>query len=85
MAQKVAQVTISQLQIDVLKDLARKYPPQLFKHTGVDLRVKNTMNIICQNCKSDNVYVESKQLRSADEATSKIYTCLNCGNTWRIG
>lgn len=42
--------------------------------------VKNTINIYCPVCGSDNVSVSEKQTRSADEATTKIFHCLNCGN-----
>lgn len=54
-----------------------------YKTKVIDVMIKNTVNIYCKNCKSDNVYVFSKQVRSADEATSKFYTCLDCGQKWR--
>ena len=78
-------IELSDLQIEILEDLQKAYPPAMFKTTAVDYRVKNTVGVNCKTCKSDNIYVVSKQLRSADEATTKIYTCLDCGYTWRVG
>jgi len=80
-----ARLDLTEIQLQVMADLQRSYPPSMFKTTATDYRVKNTLNIHCKNCDSDNVYVVSKQLRSADEATTKIYTCLNGGNVWRVG
>lgn len=54
-----------------------------YKTKVVNVMIKNTVNIHCKKCKSDNVYVNSKQVRSADEATTKFYTCLDCGQKWR--
>jgi DNA-directed RNA polymerase subunit M/transcription elongation factor TFIIS len=76
---------ITDVQQEILVDLFNKYPPQVFKQSSVNTLVKNTREIYCSVCGSDNVHVMSKQLRSADEATSKIYTCINCGNKWRVG
>ena len=76
---------LTDTQIKVLDDLMQLYPPSTFKKSSVNMLIKNTRNIVCKMCGSDNVNVVSKQLRSADEATSKIYTCINCGNRWRVG
>jgi DNA-directed RNA polymerase subunit M/transcription elongation factor TFIIS len=45
--------------------------------------VVNVVGIVCKNCGSDQINVQSKQVRSADEATTKFFTCLKCGNKWR--
>lgn len=66
------------------QDLRPRIKTEGFKQAAVVRQIKNTVGIYCKVCKSDNVYVESKQVRSADEATTKFYTCLNCGNTWRF-
>lgn len=66
------------------EDLRARIKTEGFKQEAIVTKIKNTVGIYCKVCKSDNVYVESKQVRSADEATTKFYTCLNCGNTWRF-
>lgn len=66
------------------KDLRARIPIDAFKQARIITMVKNTVGIKCKKCGSDNVYVESKQVRSADEAMTKFYTCLNCGNKWRF-
>lgn len=54
-----------------------------FKTTELITIAKNTLDIKCDVCHSDNVHVELKQLRSGDEAATSIYTCINCGNKWK--
>lgn len=53
-----------------------------FKREVIKTKVKNTSDRKCRECGSDNIYVMSIQTRSADEATTKKYECLNCGNKW---
>lgn len=65
-------------------DLREKIPIDAFKQDKIVTMIKNTVGIKCKQCGSDNVYVESRQVRSADEAMTKFYTCLNCGNKWRF-
>lgn len=60
-------------------------PISAFVKKSIVTAVKNTVGIICRKCGSDNVYSESRQLRSGDEAASILYTCLNCGQKWRVG
>lgn len=79
------QYEISDTQLKILEDLLRLYPPKTFKKSTVNMLVKNTRGIVCKVCGSEEINVVSKQLRSADEATSKIYTCITCGNHWRVG
>lgn len=56
----------------------------LYKTEKINVMIKNTVGIVCKKCKSDNVNVYVKQTRSSDEASSKFYTCLNCGNKWKV-
>lgn len=76
---------LTDIQIQILKELVYKYPAEMFKPTKVQTMVKNTFGIKCSECGSENIYVKSVQLRSADEATSKIYTCIDCKHIWRVG
>lgn len=64
--------------------LRRNIDMNIFKIDAINVHVKNTVNVKCKTCGSDNVFVESRQVRSADEAMTKFYTCLNCGNKWRV-
>ncbi len=75
---------ISTLQDAINEDLRKTIPLEAFIQEKIQLMVKNTVGIRCKKCGSDDVFCESRQIRSADEATSKIYTCLNCGNKWRV-
>ena len=52
-----------------------------YKTKDIKTKIKNTFNIYCPVCGSDNVHDEMKQLRSGDEEANHIYTCLNCGTT----
>ena len=57
----------------------------LYKTQETSVMIKNTVGVKCKVCGSDNVNLFTKQTRSADEASSRFYTCLNCGNKWRVG
>lgn len=81
---KKAKVDPLYLQRLIDKDLRERISIDSFKQDKIDTMIKNTVNIKCKACGSDNVFVESKQVRSADEAMTKFYTCLNCGNKWRF-
>lgn len=72
------------LQSVINQVLYRNVPINLFIQRSIDMKVKNTVGIICKKCHSDNVFSESRQLRAADEATTILYTCLNCGNRWKM-
>ena len=50
-----------------------------FKTKDIRGLIKNTFNIYCPVCGSDNVHEEVKQLRAGDEEANHIYKCLNCG------
>lgn len=64
--------------------LREMYTTEMFIEEQVVKKVKNTIGIICKTCGSDNVHVESKQLRSADEATTLLFLCLNCEAKWKV-
>ena len=39
----------------------------------------------CRICKGKRIATVSKQLRSSDEGTSVLASCLDCKNKWREG
>lgn len=45
--------------------------------------VSNAEGKKCPECKSAKVTREERQLRSADEPTTIIYECNDCGYVWR--
>ena len=53
-----------------------------FKSETIQIKVKNTYDRKCKKCGSTDIYVMSVQKRASDEATTKVYECLNCGNKW---
>lgn len=58
-------------------------PISAFIQETLNTKVKNTVGIKCHKCGSDNVFSESRQTRSGDEAMTIFYTCLNCGQKWK--
>ena len=78
---KHAKVTI---QSEINKYLYKSVPISAFVQDVINTKVKNTVGITCKKCGSDNVFSESRQTRSSDEATTIFYTCLNCGNKWKM-
>lgn len=76
---------LNSIQAIINEDIDKMVDITLFKSEQTSVLIKNTVGIKCERCGSDNVNVFHKQMRSADEATSKFYTCLNCGNKWRVG
>lgn len=78
---KHAKVTI---QSEINKYLYKAVPISAFVQDVINTKVKNTVGITCKKCGSDNVFSESRQTRSSDEATTIFYTCLNCGNKWKM-
>lgn len=74
----------SSIQEAINNKLLQMISTDAFIQEKIQIRVKNTVEIICKRCHSDNVYVESRQVRSADEAMTKFYECLHCGNRWRV-
>lgn len=45
--------------------------------------VSNSKSAICSKCKEKNVFVKTKQTRSADEPETIFYNCLTCHNKWK--
>ena len=63
------------IQQELLDEAERmRYKPEGVKGLG-----------ICKRCQSENLHAEVKQTRSADEGMSTKYTCVDCGNIWKIG
>ncbi len=79
---KLVEVTNS-IQDAINEDLRARVDISAFTQEYVQELVVNTVGLHCKRCNSDQINVISKQTRSSDEATSKFYTCLNCGNKWR--
>lgn len=47
--------------------------------------VANTYGVVCPKCHvKDNIYAETVQTRSGDEAADRLCVCLNCGYSWKI-
>ena len=38
----------------------------------------------CRRCSSRKITFYERQTRSADEGTSSFFTCLSCGNQWKV-
>ena len=72
------------IQTEINKKLFQTIPISAFIEETINTRVKNTVGVVCKQCGSDNVFSESRQTRSGDEATTIFYTCLNCGNKWKM-
>ena len=76
--------TIPPFQLKINQFLRENIKIEDFLPEELSMKSKNTTRIKCHNCGSENIYVESKQTRSADETTTKIYECLDCGNKWSV-
>lgn len=79
--QKTQKYTI---QSEINKTLFKNVPISAFIQDVINTKVKNTVEVYCKKCGSDNVFSESRQTRSGDEATTIFFTCLNCGNKWKM-
>lgn len=79
--QKTQKYTI---QNEINKTLFKNVPISAFIQDVIDTKVKNTVEVYCKKCGSDNVFSESRQTRSSDEAMTVFFTCLNCGNKWKM-
>ena len=72
--------SISELQQHINEIMRKKIPIKAFIKQEIDqFNVKNTIDIYCPICGSDNVNVSTKQTRSIDEAATNFYKCLECG------
>lgn len=59
-------------------------PIERFVAAGINEKlIKNTYGIKCPKCGSEDVNEQEMQTRSADEASTKFFTCLRCSNKWR--
>ena len=86
MTDKMKSGAVNLLQEAINAIVDQELPIELFqKAAEIAGKVKNTFDIKCPKCKSDQVYEKAVQLRSADEVSSLIYECLTCGNKWRVG
>ena len=75
------------IQKEINEIIRERFPLEPFKEQAIfNQRVKNTPEgFCCPKCRSDNVYEEVKQTRSADEDPTHFYFCLNCNFRWRMG
>lgn len=78
-------MTQNSIQQKINEDIDQMIDVSLYKTQETSVMIKNTVGVKCKVCGSDNVNLFTKQTRSADEASSRFYTCLNCGNKWRVG
>ena len=59
-------------------------PIERFVAAGINEKlIKNTYGVKCPKCGSEDVNEQEMQTRSADEASTKLFNCLRCGNRWR--
>lgn len=70
----------SEIQKYINKILREKIPIEAFikEHVSSD-SIKNTVDVYCPVCGSDEVNVTTKQTRSIDEAATNFFKCLRCG------
>lgn len=50
---------------------------------GNEVDVRPTTNVLCPECGNNKAYFKLLQTRSADEAPTRIYTCVKCKHSWR--
>lgn len=74
---------MSDIQNIINNDLDMSYDIKLFTTKEEKTQVKNTVNVKCPTCQSDNINLVQKQTRSGDEGATNFYTCLDCGFRWR--
>lgn len=71
------------LQVMINKKLRELIKTEAFKRDKLDVKVPNRPYMTCQRCGSHKIYCETKQLRSADEPETELFTCLDCGLRWK--
>ena len=71
------------IQTEINKYLIENVPISAFIEEAIDMRVANTVGIKCKKCGSENIYSESRQTRSSDEAMTVFFTCLDFGARWK--
>ena len=76
---------INQIQEIINKKLLEMIDMRAFIHKDEFTLVPNTYGIVCPNCKvKDNIYAETIQARSSDEASDRFLKCLSCGYQWKM-
>ena len=74
-----------QIQDIINKKLREMIDMNIFIKRETSTMVPNTFGVTCPNCRTkDNIYAETVQTRSGDEAADRICTCLTCGYHWKI-
>jgi len=48
-----------------------------------DLEMLPKTKVSCPNCDHNEAYWVLRQTRAADEPTTRIYRCTQCGHSWR--
>jgi DNA-directed RNA polymerase subunit M/transcription elongation factor TFIIS len=72
-----------ELQLLIGKEDDERIKIENYKTVSRVLIIKNTYGVKCPNCGSENVHVEQKQIRSADEGATNFYDCLDCHHKWK--
>ncbi|EIN04388.1 DNA-directed RNA polymerase I kDa polypeptide [Punctularia strigosozonata HHB-11173 SS5] len=62
--------------------LRQKRKTQTKAHSGESALLKVTER--CPSCGHDEAYSKEMQLRSVDEGSTILYTCVSCGHGWRV-
>lgn len=57
----------------------------LLQHSVDSVSVGADDGLECRSCKSNKITVEQRQTRSADEGFTVFFTCVSCGQRWRVG
>lgn len=50
---------------------------------GEDIDIRPKTNEECPKCGHNEAYWELRQTRSADEAETRFFQCVECGHKWR--
>lgn len=73
------------LQETINKKLYELIHMEDFLEEVLDMFKPNTYGVMCPNCKTkDNIYAETVQTRSSDEASDRFMRCLTCGYQWKV-
>jgi transcription factor S len=66
-----------------------KTSEKIDKKEGVEIYSKKDEKVLpivtekCKKCKHNKAYFWTVQTRAGDEAETKFFKCVKCGNTWR--
>lgn len=75
---------MNELQKYLNEIIDEQIPIERFVAAGINEKlIKNTYGVKCPKCGSEDVNEQEMQTRSADEASTKLFVCLQCGNRWR--